>query len=91
MSKKNPGKGQDVDDWMAVFRMDKKLFAKMQKKIRMTYNRNWPVPDPVERLKVVLRYLATGEGFNPKTMAGMFDATMEAIFAGIYKACEVSD
>lgn len=86
--KQAPEKGSS-DDWMSVLRMDQKFFERLEKKIRLQYSQKYPIPDPRQRLITILRYLATGQGYETR-YAEMFDSELETIFKALYKHFEVS-
>lgn len=67
------------EEWMVNLKMDWTVFNELKKTVDLKYNRKSPVPDPVARLKLVLRYLATGQGFKESTEQ-MFMDTMKEIF-----------
>lgn len=43
------------EEWMVNLKMDWTVFNELKKTVDLKYNRKSPVPDPVARLKLVLR------------------------------------
>lgn len=75
-------------DWMEILRLDQKGFNILAKKVNLKRKNDYPVPDPVQRLILTLRFLATGEGYH-ESLEEMFMGTLDEIFVILKSTIEV--
>lgn len=82
---------ESSDEWMTNLSLDMEDFNKLKKLVNLKPNRKYPVSDPVARLKLVLRYLSTGQGFDESQEEMMNDTLKEILKAvSVYSEVRIS-
>lgn len=76
-------------DWMEILRLNKKKFMVLSKKVNLQHVADYPIPDPVQRLSVTLRYLVTGEGYNDLP-SEIWEESFDTIFLALRDSMEVN-
>lgn len=70
------------DEWMDTLKIEWEDYEDLKEIVALKFNRKYPIPDPDVRLKLTLRYLATGQGFEESHEQMLID-TMKEIFNSI--------
>lgn len=71
--------GPEEEEWMDTLKIKWEHFDHLKETVDLKCNRRYPIPDPEERLKLTLQYLATGEGFKKSQEEMMIDTMKEIV------------